>query len=82
MTSAPEKYPFVEMDPAYCRPTEVDILIGDPGKARRQLKWQPKTKFEDLVKLMVEADIQLLNDHREGKLQVTDQEFSLLSIAA
>jgi GDPmannose 4,6-dehydratase len=63
---------FVEMDPAYCRPTEVDILIGDASKARKQLNWQPKTKFEELVKLMVDADIQLLKDHREGKIQVTD----------
>jgi GDPmannose 4,6-dehydratase len=63
---------FVEMDPAYCRPTEVDILIGDSTKARKQLKWEPKTKFQDLVKLMVDADIQLLKDHREGKIQVTD----------
>jgi GDPmannose 4,6-dehydratase len=63
---------FVEMDPAYCRPTEVDILIGDATKARKQLNWQPKTKFEELVKLMVDADVQLLKDHREGKIQVQD----------
>ena len=63
---------FVEMDPAYCRPTEVDILIGDSSKAQKKLNWKPRTKFEDLVKLMVDADIQLLKDHREGKIQVTD----------
>ncbi|MBU6400821.1 MAG: GDP-mannose 4,6-dehydratase [Verrucomicrobia bacterium] len=61
----------VEIDPRYYRPAEVDLLIGDYGKARRQLGWEPKTKFADLVKLMVDADIQLLKDHREGKIKVT-----------
>lgn len=61
---------FVEVDPAYYRPAEVDILIGDATKARKQLGWAPKTKFEDLVKLMVDADVQRLKDHREGRIQV------------
>jgi len=61
----------VEIDPRYFRPAEVDLLVGDPGKARRQLGWEPKTKFADLVKLMVEADIKLLKDHREGRIRVT-----------
>lgn len=60
----------VEIDARYFRPAEVDLLIGDPGKARQKLKWEPKTKFQDLVKLMVDADIQLLADHREGRIQV------------
>jgi GDPmannose 4,6-dehydratase len=64
-----EKY--VEIDPRYYRPAEVDLLIGDASKARRQLGWEPKTKFADLVKLMVDADIRLLKDHREGRIQVT-----------
>jgi GDPmannose 4,6-dehydratase len=64
-----EKY--VEIDPRYYRPTEVDLLIGDYGKAKRQLGWSPKTKFEDLAKLMVDADVQLLKDHREGRVRVT-----------
>jgi GDPmannose 4,6-dehydratase len=64
-----EKY--VEIDPRYYRPAEVDLLIGDASKARRQLGWEPKTKFADLVKLMVDADIKLLKDHREGRIQVT-----------
>ena len=61
----------VEIDPRYYRPAEVDLLIGDYGKAKRKLGWEPKTKFADLVKLMVEADIKLLRDHREGKIKVT-----------
>ncbi|MGA2173933.1 MAG: GDP-mannose 4,6-dehydratase [Verrucomicrobiota bacterium] len=61
----------VEIDPRYYRPAEVDVLIGDASKAKRQLGWEPKTKFADLVKLMVEADIQLLKDHREGRVKVT-----------
>lgn len=64
-----EKY--VEIDPRYYRPAEVDLLMGDARKARRQLGWEPKTKFADLVKLMVDADIQLLKDHREGRVKVT-----------
>jgi GDPmannose 4,6-dehydratase len=60
----------VEIDPRYYRPAEVDLLIGDYKKARRELGWAPKTKFADLVKLMVEADIKLLKDHREGRIKV------------
>lgn len=62
---------YVDIDARYLRPTEVDLLIGDYGKAKRQLGWEPKTKFEDLVKLMVDADIRLLKDHREGRARVT-----------
>jgi GDPmannose 4,6-dehydratase len=61
----------VEIDPRYYRPAEVDLLIGDYSKAKRQLGWEPKTKFADLVKLMVDADIKLLKDHREGRVKVT-----------
>ncbi len=60
----------VEIDPRYYRPAEVDLLIGDSSKARRQLGWEPRTKFVDLVKLMVDADIKLLKDHREGRIKV------------
>ena len=65
-----EKY--VEIDPRYYRPAEVDLLMGDARKARRQLGWEPKTKFADLVKLMVDADVKLLKDHREGRIKVTN----------
>src|SRR5213082_3220568 len=52
----------VEIDPRYYRPAEVDLLIGDYSKAKRRLGWEPKTKFVALVKLMVDADVQLLKD--------------------
>ncbi|HMV26830.1 MAG TPA: GDP-mannose 4,6-dehydratase, partial [bacterium] len=51
---------FVDIDPVYYRPAEVDLLIGDASKARQILHWQPKTTFRELVELMVEADISLL----------------------
>jgi GDPmannose 4,6-dehydratase len=60
----------VEIDPRYHRPAEVDLLLGDFSKARMKLGWEPKTRFEDLVKLMVDADIQLLKDHRAGKTRL------------
>src|SRR5579875_649360 len=46
----------VAVDPAYFRPTEVETLLGDPSKAARELGWAPKTRFEDLVKEMIDAD--------------------------
>ena len=57
----------VEIDPRYFRPAEVDLLIGDCSKARKKLGWEPKTKFAELVKLMVDADVQKLKDHLAGK---------------
>jgi GDPmannose 4,6-dehydratase len=50
---------FVVYDPRYERPAEVDLLIGDPAKAKRQLDWEPKVKFKELVRIMVEADLKL-----------------------
>jgi GDPmannose 4,6-dehydratase len=47
---------YVEIDPKYYRPAEVDLLIGDASKAKRILGWEPQTKFKDLVRLMAEAD--------------------------
>ena len=61
----------VEIDPRYYRPAEVDILMGDYSKAKKKLGWEPKTQFPELVKLMVQADIKLLKDHREGRIKVT-----------
>jgi len=61
----------VEVDPRYYRPAEVDLLIGDYSKAKRVLGWEPKTRFADLAKLMVDADIELLRRHREGEVRVT-----------
>jgi GDPmannose 4,6-dehydratase len=50
---------YVQFDSRYERPSEVDLLIGDPTKAKRQLGWEPKVRFKDLVKIMVEADLEL-----------------------
>lgn len=50
---------YVKHDARYERPAEVDLLIGDPAKAKRQLGWEPKVKFKELVKIMVEADLEL-----------------------
>jgi GDPmannose 4,6-dehydratase len=47
---------YVRIDPRYFRPSEVDLLLGDASKAREVLGWQPKTSFDELVKLMVDAD--------------------------
>lgn len=58
---------FVEIDPRYYRPAEVDLLIGDYSKAKRVLGWEPKTRFEDLVKIMVDADVERLKNHLAGK---------------
>lgn len=47
---------IIRIDPRYFRPAEVDMLIGDPSKAKKELGWEPKTKFRELVKLMTDAD--------------------------
>ena len=49
----------VQHDARYERPAEVDLLIGDSSKAKRQLGWEPKVKFKDLVRIMVDADMKL-----------------------
>ena len=59
---------YVEIDPKYFRPAEVDLLIGDPSKAKRELGWEPKVKFHELVKIMVEADVALLARQLSGKI--------------
>jgi GDPmannose 4,6-dehydratase len=51
---------YVEIDPKYYRPAEVDLLVGDASKAKMQLGWEPQTKFKDLVGLMVDADLAAL----------------------
>nr|MBW4557446.1 GDP-mannose 4,6-dehydratase [Trichormus sp. ATA11-4-KO1] len=51
---------YVEFDDRYLRPAEVDLLIGDPTKAKQKLGWKPSVTFEELVALMVEADLQAL----------------------
>jgi GDPmannose 4,6-dehydratase len=59
----------VSVDPKYFRPAEVDHLIGDPGKAKRVLGWEAGTRFKDLVRIMVEADLRLF-DPGAGKMFV------------
>jgi len=51
---------FVEIDPKFYRPAEVDRLVGNAEKVRKKLKWTPRTKFADLVRIMVDADVKLL----------------------
>jgi GDPmannose 4,6-dehydratase len=49
--------PYVEIDPRYFRPAEVDLLIGDSSKARKKLGWEPKITFKELARMMVDADL-------------------------
>ena len=58
---------YVEIDPRYFRPAEVDLLIGDPAKAKKQLGWEPKTTFKELAELMTDADVKLLEHEMSGK---------------
>ena len=53
---------YVETEDRYIRPTEVDALIGDPSKAQKVLGWNAKTHWEELAKLMVSADLELLKN--------------------
>jgi GDPmannose 4,6-dehydratase len=59
---------YVELDPKYLRPTEVDLLIGDARKAKRVLNWEPKVTFKELVRLMVDADVTLLGDKEKSEV--------------
>jgi GDPmannose 4,6-dehydratase len=60
---------IIEKDPSYFRPTEVDFLLADASKARKKLGWEPKITFDDLVKIMVDTDMELLGicPHGKGK---------------
>ena len=58
---------YVEVDPQYFRPTEVDYLLGDASKAKKELDWEPRVGFEELVRIMVDADVQLLDDELAGR---------------
>ena len=57
---------FVVTDPRYLRPAEVDLLIGDASKARTALDWEPKVSFEELVRMMVDADLARLQTPASG----------------
>ena len=60
--------PYVDIDPRYFRPAEVEELLGDASKARDLLGWEPKVKFDELVRLMVDADVTALEDQLAGKV--------------
>ena len=62
---------YVEIDPRYFRPAEVDLLIGDASKAEKKLGWKPKTHFKELVRIMVDADMKILADQLAGKVAVS-----------
>ncbi len=64
---------YVKHDPRYERPAEVDLLVGDPSKARKQLGWEPKYTFKELVKLMVEHDLKLAEEEA-GYARFREQE--------
>lgn len=66
---------YVEIDPNYFRPAEVDTLLGDAAKARAILGWEPKTTFKDLVRMMVESDLKLAQ--RERLLADAPVEFAI-----
>lgn len=57
---------YVEIDPLYYRPAEVDLLLGDFSKAKRVLGWEPKVKFKDLVRIMVDHDLELARQEAES----------------
>ncbi len=57
---------YVKIDPRFHRPAEVDLLIGDYSKAKKVLKWEPKTSFKELVKMMVEADLKLVEQQKKN----------------
>jgi len=67
---------YVRIDEKYFRPTEVDYLLSDPSKAKALLKWEPRVRFHELVRIMVDADLELegLEAPGEGK-QIVDERF-------
>jgi GDPmannose 4,6-dehydratase len=58
---------YVKIDPRYFRPTEVDYLLADAAKARQVLNWQPRVYFRDLVRVMLDADLELLGMESPGE---------------
>jgi GDPmannose 4,6-dehydratase len=58
---------LVEIDPRYFRPTEVDLLLGNPAKARKKLGWQHRTSVRELAREMVMADLSLLDSPLNGR---------------
>jgi GDPmannose 4,6-dehydratase len=59
---------YVKLDERYLRPSEVDLLIGDPARAEKELGWKRRTSFRELVRLMVDADMAIAErEQREGE---------------
>ena len=58
---------FVEFDPKYTRPSEVDVLQGDPTKARECLGWKPEVDFRGLIKMMIESDLEQARRENFGR---------------
>ena len=63
---------IVRIDTEYFRPTEVDLLLGDPTKAKTKLGWTSKTSFDDLVKEMVEADVEMVRGTQSDPEKLLD----------
>jgi len=55
---------YVQIDPKYFRPTEVELLLGDASKARKALKWQPKVGFKQLAQMMTDSDWEIARKER------------------
>lgn len=64
---------LVEIDPRYFRPAEVDYLLADASKAKKNLGWEPKVTFEELIKVMVDADMELIGINPPGEGKITLQ---------
>jgi GDPmannose 4,6-dehydratase len=76
---------YVEFDPRYLRPAEVDLLMGDPTKAKQKLGWEPSVTFEQLVALMVEADLRALglaSHHSESSHLLEDNAYIRQSVGS
>jgi GDPmannose 4,6-dehydratase len=73
---------YVELDPKYLRPAEVDLLIGDAGKASRELGWNPRVTFKELVRLMVDADVSMVNRHEHEVFGDTDSTESATPVSS
>jgi GDPmannose 4,6-dehydratase len=56
---------YVKHDARYERPAEVDLLIGDASKAKKLLNWEPQVRFEELVRIMVDADLALIESQHD-----------------
>jgi GDPmannose 4,6-dehydratase len=57
---------YVVQDPRFMRPAEVDLLVGDPAKAKKHLGWEPSVSFADLVKMMVDSDMAMLKSGQQA----------------